>query len=207
MMYGNLATSPLCLWAPLLAALLLGATVASADDQVVHPWTITSGCPIPSLPGDHPVSRYRLHWLNLKDMVKLSPVFWLMFYGKMHNMETCGLRQGILYRLQRHNASSFSYEEKEVDRRGGGDDHAPPARVCKDDKVLVLGEGSYGFISCAESRQKATLEAGLWWDALPTFYITIVLICVGVVMGVVVVVGVVVCVRRRRRTRRNFGLT
>lgn len=107
-----------------------------------------TGCTLPSSPKLHPVGVYRQSWLNLQKQSMLSDVFWFMVYGSTHNMEACGLRAGLLYRVSRYNSTTFSFQEN---------DDAPDT-PCKDEKFMVLEEGSYGFVSCDESKLMEVLS-------------------------------------------------
>lgn len=185
----------------ILTSVLRGECSVPAATSELPAWTLHD-CPLPSRPYRHPVSLHRPGWLNLKKRVSLSPKFWLSFYGVTHNMEACGLRAGVVYQVV---SSTLPNTLQFLEQRDDDDDTQPEASDCKDE-FMVLSNGSYGFISCNQNRQKATEAAWAWWGTVPYPYITIVLISVGVAMGVVLLVGLGVGVAWRRRSRGNAQL-
>lgn len=177
---------------PLLLLLTLESAVIIASSPIGQ-WEFRD-CRLPSSGGDHPVGAYSPYILNLRKQSNLSPKFWFMFSGLTYTNNSCGFTSGQLYLVTKKSKNEFVYTLDDKTTTCPG-------------HLIPLAKGSYGFISCAEEKEKAVATSQEWWHQIPTSYIMIILIIVGVAFVVVAVVGTAIGIVWRRKSRRAANLT
>lgn len=99
-------------------------------------------CHLPSDPLLHPVAHFQRKIINLNRMYDVSHTFRLVYYGSNYN-SGCELKSGVLYYVQRHNKTTFTYNHLE-DGKG-------VTSLCPGQRIW-LGTESYGFVSCGEGQ-------------------------------------------------------
>ncbi|XP_027213340.2 uncharacterized protein [Penaeus vannamei] len=166
----------------------------AAAAKALPPWEFHQ-CHLPSDPLLHPVAPYQRKIINLNRMYDVSHTFRLVYYGSNYN-SGCELRSGVLYYVQRHNKTTFTYNHLE-DGRG-------VTSLCPGQR-LWLGSESYGFVSCGEEHQ-ATAAAWTWWSEVPLSYMSIIAISVACAFTFVTFVAVIVCLLRRRHVKGKASL-
>ncbi|XP_042238261.1 uncharacterized protein LOC121876854 [Homarus americanus] len=163
----------------------------SCAAKEISSWTLQS-CMMPSNPENYPVASHHLDTLDLGKLSQVAKNFWLSFSGTIVNMDDYSLKSGVLYSVNRNKTFAFQKEN----------DHVLPYNLPSN--LVTLDRGSFGFVSCQKTREKAKEELLEWWQDVPLSYIAKVLIAVGVIVAVVVGLGcgaVGVVVRKRASGR------
>ncbi|XP_063607029.1 uncharacterized protein LOC134781702 [Penaeus indicus] len=171
---------------------VLPARVAAT--KTLPPWEFHH-CNIPSNPQNHPVAYHQPKIINLSRMYDVSQTFRLVYYGSNYNVG-CELKPGVLYYVQRHNKTTFTYNHLE-DGKG-------VTSLCPGQRIW-LGTESYGFVSCGEEDQ-ARSAALTWWSEVPLSYMTIIAISVASAFTFVTFVAVIICLLRRRHAKGKVSL-